>query len=225
MRVVLLNPNRSLWITDLMAQVAREVLHPREELDAITSQDGPEVVKTPEQTGLAAFEIQAMAQRYGANYDAVIVGISLDCGLHSASVALQPKPVIGMTQAACLMAGRDGRRFGILTVGSVMQPLYEQHVQALGLHSSCVGVLAPDCPSAFAGPGTNTGQEVVDALSLAVEDLHSLGAESVVLAGAVLCGLGKQLSQRTGIQVWEGPQCAVEMARSRLQQGGKVSQP
>ena len=54
MKLLLVNPNRSQWITERMAKVGRAVLLPGEQLDAITSTDGPDVVKTPQQTMAAA---------------------------------------------------------------------------------------------------------------------------------------------------------------------------
>lgn len=215
MKLLLLNPNRSEWITERVAAGARAVLLPGESLHTVTSTEGPDVVKSPQQTLAAAQEVRALAAAHGPGYDAVILGISLDCGLQQVRVQQGQQVVIGMTEAACLAACTYGPCFGVLTVGAVMQPLYVQHIQALGLASRCVGVEAPECAQAFQPVDGAFDAAALPVLASAVRALRSQGADSVVLAGAVLCGLGPELTRRTGVVVWEGPVCAVGVARMR----------
>lgn len=218
MRILLINPNRSLWVTERLAMPARAMLLPGERLDTMTSQSGPEIVRTPEQVGAAESEVLALAAQHGGGYDALVLGISLDCGLAAARRQCGGQPVIGMTEAACLAACTAGARFGVLTVGPAMAPLYADHVRALGLEARCVGVEAPDAPEAFAAGGGNALP--ASALALLAQGalaLRQRGADSIVLAGAVLCGCGPALVQATGLACFEGTACAVGLARLHWQ--------
>lgn len=213
MRLLLINPNRSEWITERVAAPARAMLLPGDVLDTVTSTTGPTAVTSPQQLGAAAAEVLALAQSHGSGYDALLLGISLDCGLAELRGLRGAQPVIGMTEAACLAAGP---RFGLLTVGPAMAPLYAQHVQQLGLAPCCVGVAAPDCPEAFASQQLGLHAAVRRVLLASIEDLRVRGADTIVLAGAVLCGYGAALTAITGLSVLEGSACAVVRARMLL---------
>lgn len=213
MRLLLINPNRTAAITERVAQPARRMLAVEDVLDTVTSTTGPEVVRSPAQLEAASQEVQSLAARHGSGYDAIILGISLDCGLMETRRQQRGQWVIGMTEAACHAACIASARFGVLTVGSGMAGAYAEHVRALGLESRCIGVAAPDCPEAFVSPATAQVPEVLRVLTHSAFELRSRGADSIVLAGAVLCGYGAALAQVVSIPVWEGPACAVSMAR------------
>lgn len=218
MRILLINPNRSAWVTQRLAAPARAMLLPGERLDTLTSQNGPAMVRTPEQVGAAETEVLALAAQQGGGYDALVLGISLDCGLAAARRQCHPQPVIGMTEAACLAACTAGARFGVLTVGPAMAPLYAAHVRALGLEARCVGVEAPDAPEAFAaGANDALPASAFALLAQAALALQARGAHGIVLAGAVLCGCGPALARATGLACFEGTACAIGLARLHWQ--------
>ncbi len=213
MRLLLINPNRSEWITERVAAPAREMLLPGDVLDTVTSTTGPTVVTSARQLASAGAEVLALAHRHGAGYDALLLGISLDCGLAELRRLRGAQPVIGMTEAACLAAGP---RFGLLTLGPAMARLYAQHVQHIGLAQCCAGVAAPDCPEAFSNQQPGIHPAVLQVLQASIAGLRAQGAESIVLAGAVLCGYGAALTVATGLPVLEGTACAVTRARRLL---------
>jgi allantoin racemase len=144
------------------------------------------------------------------------VGISLDCGLRAARERLAPQAVIGMTQAACLTALLHGPRFGLLTIGSAMAPLYRMHVESIGLGGGLVGIAAPDLTDVFNMPAGELSEAVLTALCEAGQGLLAQGAQSLVLAGAVLCGYAAALQARLACPVLDGMHCAVLQARVRL---------
>ena len=58
-----------------------------------------------------------LVARHGAGADAVVIGVSFDVGLRALR-ELAPVPVVGMTEAACLVACTLGGPFGIVTYGA-----------------------------------------------------------------------------------------------------------
>lgn len=216
MRLLLINPNSSEAITERLAASARPLLGPQDRLHTLTASEGPRAVTAAAELPAAAERVLAMARRHGPDHDAVLIAISLDCGLAATRALLAPRPVIGMTEAACLMALLHGPRFGLLTVGPQMAPLYQAHVAALGLASRLAGVAAPDLPQAYGAPPGELDPAVTEALAAAAQDLVAAGADSLVLAGAVLCGYAPALQARVGRPALDGMACAVLLARARL---------
>lgn len=209
-RLLLINPNTSAHITERLARSARPHLPAGTTLTALTATEGPAAVRTPGELAAAGERVLAMAQAHATDHDAVIVGISLDCGLAATRAAWAPRPVVGMTESACQMACQAGQRFALLTLGSTMAQSYRDHVASIGLSQQLLGVAAPDVPEAFSAAAHEVLPSVLDALTAAVQPLRDSGAGSIVLAGAVLCGYAPALSLRLKLPVFDGVACAVE---------------
>lgn len=216
MRLLLINPNTSAHITERLAASARRALPPGATLTALTADQGPQAVRSAEEVPAATRNVIHMAGQHGPGHDAVLIGISLDCGLEETRRQNAPQPVIGMTEAACLMACLHGPRFGLITLGATMAPLYQSHVERLGLAQRLVAVAAPNVPQAFNARADSVSADLLDQLTLAAQPMLAAGADSVVLAGAVLCGYGPALAQRIGRPVLDGMVCAVQLACARL---------
>lgn len=221
MRLLLLNPNTSVHITGRLAASARAALGPADALSALTAAEGPAVIASREQAEAAAATVLAMARAHADGHDAVVLGVSLDCGLAATRAALAPRalPVIGMTEAACLVACTCGDRFGLLTLGPAMAPLYREHVESLGLGSRLAAVDAPALERAFAPGGARVEPEVLDVLAAGAQRLRAAGAGAIVLAGAVLCGYAEAMRERIGMPALDGVACATRLARVRLALG------
>lgn len=216
MRLLLINPNTSTHITERLAASARSALPPGAKITALTAADGPQAVRSAHEVPAAVRNVINMAREHGPSHDAVLIGISLDCGLDDVRRLRAPQPVIGMTEAACQMARLHGPRFGLITLGGAMAPLYQAHVDSLGLAQRLVGVVAPDVPQAFAASADSVSPDVLDQLALAARSVLDGGADSLVLAGAVLCGYAPALSLRLGRPVLDGMACAVQLTCARL---------
>lgn len=216
MRLLLINPNTSAHITERLAASARRALPPWAMLTAMTAAEGPQAVRSAEEVPAATRNVIHMARDHGPGHDAVLIGISLDCGLDETRRQNAPQPVVGMTEAACLMACLHGPRFGLLTLGATMEPLYQAHVEQLGLAQRLVGVAAPNMPHAFSASADSVSTELLERLAIAAQPLLDDGAESLVLAGAVLCGYAPALSTRLGRPVLDGMVCAVQLTCARL---------
>ncbi|WP_332738365.1 aspartate/glutamate racemase family protein [Hydrogenophaga sp.] len=212
-RLLLVNPNTSVHITERLVRSARIHLPAGATLTALTATDGPAAVRSPAELAAAGERVLAMAQAHQADHDAAIVGISLDCGLAATRAAWTPRPVVGMTEAACHMACLTGQPFALLTLGSTMGNSYREHVASLGLSQRLLGVAAPDAPEAFNAAAHEVLPSVLDALAVATHPMREGGACSVVLAGAVLCGYAPALSQRLNLPVFDGVACAVQLIR------------
>lgn len=216
MRLLLINPNTSVHITERLAASARSQLPVGTTLTALTATEGPRAVRSPAEVQGATERVLVMAREHAAQHDAVVLGISLDCGLTQTRALCAPRPVIGMTEAACLLACLHGPRFGVLTLGRDMAGLYQDHVGKLGLGQRLAGVAAIESPAAFDTPENTVSAQVLDLMDAATQSLLQNGADAIVLAGAVLCGYAPALQQRVGKPVLDGVACAVQLALAQL---------
>ncbi len=216
MRLLLINPNTSAHITERLARSARAAMAPGDPLTAVTAAQGPAVVRSAEDLRAAQANALDLAQTHAADQDAIVLGISLD-GAASRLRARHPGlPVVGMTEAALLTACLRSDRLGLLTLGSSLLPLYRQRVAQIGIASRLVAYQAPEAPRAFEPDGADVDPAVLEALAEAAERLRADGAESIVLAGAVLCGYADALATRCGVPIFDGVTCAVGQVRNLL---------
>lgn len=216
MRILLINPNSSAAVTEALAQPAKAMLGAGDVLLTCHASSGPAVIQTPAQVQQAAEVVLALAKEHGQGCDGFLIGMSLDSGLAALRQQLPGLPVVGMTQAACLHASALGERFGVLTLGGDMAPLYAQHIAELGLASQLLGVAAAPWSAMASQPSGGSAQPQLDvaAMSEACQPLIAQGAKSIVLAGAVLSGLAPSLRRLWGVPVLDGTACGVGLLRS-----------
>ena len=216
MKLLLINPNASPSITERMAESARAALVPGDTLTALTAADGPQVVRTAQHLALAEKGAQRLAALHVAAHDAVVLAVSLD----GAAVRLRELhpgvPIVGMTEAALIAARRVSRRIGLLTLGAALLPLYRQRVEQAGFAAHVSAFEAPEVPAAFCADSALIAPQVLEPLTLAGCRLRASGAQSIVLAGAVLCGYGGELATACGLPVFDGVSCAVQRCRELL---------
>ncbi len=212
-RLLLINPNTSVHITERLAQSARSALDPHDTLTAVTAEGSPTVVRSATDLLQANTNALLLARQHASRHDAMLLAISLD----GAAVWLRDQfpamPVIGMTEAALLTACLRAERIGLLTLGASVLPLYKDRVAQIGISSRVVACAAPEAPSAFGADATGIVPELLDVLGSATDGLRSAGAQVIVLAGAVLCGYAQALEKRCALPVLDGVQCATRQLR------------
>lgn len=214
MRVLLLNPNTSAHITERLAASARRALAAGDRLDAVTGTRGPAVVRDAGTLDQAEAEVRRLAPAVADGADAFVLGLSLDGVVDSVRARFGTRPALGMTEAAVAAAALLGRRVGLLTLGRSMLPLYDARLRQLLPAERIAGLEAPDLPQAFGADAAGVSPALLAPLGDAVRRLREAGADSVVLAGAVLCGYDRALEALAGCPVLDGVCIAVHQARA-----------
>lgn len=217
MRLLLINPNTSTHISERLAASARSALLSGESLTCLTAPDGPRAVRSADDLAVAEASALALAAAQADTHDAIVLAISLDGAAPLLRQRHPALPVVGMTEAALLMACLRVERIGVLTLGASLLDLYRQRVSQIGLASRVVAYQAPEAPAAFEPGGLLVTPALLAVLEPACASLRAQGAQAVVLAGAVLCGYAPALQQRCGLPVFDGVRCAVGLARLQLQ--------
>lgn len=210
MRVLLLNPNMTEAVTERLAAAARPVLSAGTELITATAPRGfPYVSSRAEAQVAGAIALEMLAERVGG-FDAAIIAAFGDPGLFGAR-ELFDQPVIGMSEAAMLTACMLGKRFGIVSFAAQMQPWYEECVESHGLMGRCAGIFCLDEGFTSIADVAAEKQEALVRLSgKAVAE----GADVVILAGAPLAGLAREVAGLVPVPLVDQVQAAVKQAET-----------
>lgn len=201
MRILLINPNTSAHVTDLVAGHVRGQLDGRAELRAVTGRFGARYIASRAAAAIAGHAALDAFAEHGADCDAVYLACFGDPGL-LALRELSRVPVVGMAEAACREAEAAGR-FGIVTGSAAWEPMLREFVAALGL-SEALAALCTVAPSG--GAIARDPDAAVTILAEACRACAARGARTVILGGAGLAGLATRIAPLVSVPLI----CSVE---------------
>jgi Asp/Glu/hydantoin racemase len=228
MRILLLNPNTSVGITDRLAAAARKVASPDTTLVPLTAPRGmPYISSRAEALIGGAIALEMLAEHH-AQADAAILAAFGDPGLFGAR-ELFDIPVVGLAEAAMLTACMLGRRFAIVTFASALAPWYEDCIEMHGLGNRCSGVRTLSGASAsVADVADEKEAQLVDLLTSTISEAR---ADVLILGGAPLAGLADRIKGRIPVPLVDPVQAATKQAEAlvalnpRKAQVGTFSRP
>ena len=211
MRILLINPNISESVSELIASEARRSASPGTEVEVLTAPFGVAYIETRFEALIGGYAAAQLAAEHHAGYDAVVVAAFGDPGL-SALREVLPVPVTGMTEAALASAHLLGHRISIIAISQRIQAWYREVVESYGFGGRLASIRALDRPiTAIGGVQQEHAQALLELAERAVRDD---GAEVIVLAGAPLAGLARSLHGRLPVPVVDGVSSAVRHAQT-----------
>ena len=211
MRILLLNPNTSTSLTDLLYNAGHAAKAAGTDLVPLTAPRGvPYIASRAEAQigGAIALEMLAECHR---DHDAAIIAAFGDPGLLGAR-ELFDIPVVGMAEAAMLAACMLGRRFSIVTFARALGPWYQECVDMHGMTARCTSIRMLD--SAFGAISEVQSEKEALLVDLASRAVTEDGADVVILAGAPLAGLAARVRDRIAVPVIDQMAAAVKMAEA-----------
>lgn len=211
MRILLANPNTTSAVTDLLTTAAAAVAGATTEIAPLTAPRGFPYIATRAEAqigGAIAIEMLAEAAR---DADAAIIAAFGDPGLHGAR-ELFDIPVVGMSEAAMLTACMLGKRFAIVTFATALGPWYRDCVAMHGLSERCAGVHALAEP--FRDIADVAREKKAALIGLAREALAHGEADALILAGAPLAGLAREVAQDIPVPLVDPIQAAILQAET-----------
>jgi Asp/Glu/hydantoin racemase len=191
MRLLLINPNTTDSITELVAARARDLAGAEIEIRAVTGAFGARYIASRAAAAIAAHAALDAFAREQQGCDAVLLACFGDPGL-AALKELSPVPVVGMAEAACHLACLFGRQFSIVTGGERWGAMLHEFVAGHGLSPRLASVrtVAPTGAEIAADPERALATLAESCRACAKED----GAEAVILGGAGLAGLAGRIA-------------------------------
>lgn len=211
MRLLLINPNISDSVSELIRAEAQRCACPDTRITMATAPFGVAYIETRFESVIGAYAVACMAAEHHAAHDAVVVAAFGDPGVAGLREAL-PCPVVGLTEAALASACLLGQRFSIVAISQRIRAWYRETVQAYGLESRLASIRGLDEPLADIGRvQDDQGERLV---RLAERCVDEDGADVIVLAGAPLAGLARTLAGRLPVPAVDGVSSAVRHAES-----------
>jgi allantoin racemase len=205
-RLLLINPNISDSVSELIRAEAKRSASPGTEVEVLTAPFGVAYIETRFEAMIGAYAAAQLAGEHHGRFDAVIVAAFGDPGLPALREAL-PCPVTGLTEAALASACLLGHRFSIVAISQRIRAWYGETVASYGLVSRLASIRGLDEP--LADIGNVQGEQGKRLVALAEACVAEDGADVIVLAGAPLAGLARSLRSRLPVPVVDGVSSAV----------------
>ena len=229
MRLLIINPNISHSVTDLIEAEARRTASPDTQIIMGTAQSGVAYIETRFEALLGGHAAAIIAGEQLGNYDALLVAAFGDPGLLALKEALVV-PVVGMTEAALMTAAQLGQRISIIAISQRITSWYRECVDQNGMLGRLASIRHLDRPLRDAGSvQQDHSARLLELSHLAVKED---GADVLILAGAPLAGLARGLAGQLPVPVVDGVSCGVAQAQllyhlqaGRAQQGSFARPP
>ena len=210
-RLLILNPNATQAVTELMMRSAAAVAAPGVELVAVTAPRGvPYISSRAEALIGGAIALETLAEATPAP-DAAILAAFGDPGLFGLREALDI-PIIGVSEAAMLAACMLGGKFLVVSFTSAMLGWYRDCVAMHGLEARCAGVVALDLP--FGALEDVQGEQGNALIDFARAEARARDAACVIFAGAPLAGLAARAREKLDWPVVDPVAAAVKLAEA-----------
>ena len=201
MRILVINPNTSKDVTELIASEARRSALPETELIFETAPFGVEYIETRAESAIAGYAVACVAaERYG-EYDGIVVAAFGDPGLLSLK-ELVDCPVVGITEAALASASLLGQRFSIIAISDRITAWYRETVERSHLSTRLGGIHSLKDP--LKNIGTVQEDYPQKLKEMASESITNDGADVIILGGAPLAGMARNISGEIKVPVVDG---------------------
>src|SRR6202046_1259962 len=142
-KILLLNPNTTSAVTDLLYAAGHRAASPGTELVAMTAQRGVPYIATRAEAQIGGAIALEMLAEAGNGFDAAIIAAFGDPGLFGAR-ELFDFPVVGLAEAAMLTACMLGRKLAIVTFARALGPWYQECVTMHGMDTRCAAIRTLD---------------------------------------------------------------------------------
>jgi Asp/Glu/hydantoin racemase len=215
-KILLINPNITQAVTDLMTTEARLSAREDTEIHPETARFGAEYIENRAEAAIAGHAVLDVLARNAGQYDAAIVAAFGDPGLSGAKEMMEI-PVVGIAESAFLTAHALGRRYSILAVTKRLGTWFGECAEEHGLAGRLAAVRALDVPvSHISNARAETERLLVDLCHRTIEED---GAEVVIMGGGPIAGLAREVAHEIPVPVLDGVSCAVRMAEMLIDLG------
>lgn len=216
MKLLLINPNISESVSALIGEEARRSASHGTEIEVLTAPFGVAYIETRTEALIGAYAVAQLAAEHAGRVDGVIVAAFGDPGL-PALRELIPVPMVGMSEAAFATASLLGQRFSIIAISSRITAWYRETVERCGLLPRLASIRGLDEP--LADIGTVQTDKPQQLLNLCRKAVQEDGADALVIAGAPLAGLARQIRNQLPVPAIDGVSCAVTQIEGLIRLG------
>lgn len=210
LKLLFINSNTSKSVTKIIVDNAKKSASPGTKIEGITASSGPSTIEGHLDSLFASKATVELIAEHEKEYDGFAIACGVDPGL-LASWELTSKPVVGISNAAMLVACTLCYRFAILTPQMRLVEVLRNLALQYGLGGRLTSVYPVNTSvAAIAQDPSEAFPSFLSAARLAVED----GAGAICLGGATLSGMDKALQKEIQVPVLDGVACSVQLLES-----------
>ena len=216
MKIMVINPNTSVSMTDHLRKELEQIKRPDTKLTVVCPTKGPETIECAYDEAHAIPPTLELVKKANAEgYDAVILACFSDPGLEAAK-EISEIPVIGIEESSLHMAAMLGAKFTVVTPRRQRISSKREHVHMRGMSHFLASVRSLDLSVAEtdADPET-TKKRVLEVSRQAVED----GAEVIILGCAGMAGYAPEIESKLKIKVLDPSAVALKVAEAMADLG------
>ena len=213
MRILLINPNTSQSVSDLIGAEARRAASATAQIEVVTAPFGVAYIETRFEALIGAYAAANLAAEHEANFDALVIAAFGDPGIAGIREAVDV-PVVGLTEAALMSACLLGGRFSIIAISRRITAWYRECVQVNGLIDRLASIRCLDQP--LRDIGAIQGDHETRLRELCIRAVEEDGADVIVLAGAPLAGLARSIRKDIPVPLVDGVSSAVRHAETLI---------
>lgn len=219
-RILVVNPNTTMSMTEKIGAAARRAASPGTEVTAVNPSMGPVSIEGYYDEAFSVPGLLEEVRRGEAvGFHGTVIACFDDTGLDAAR-ALASGPVVGICEAAMHVATMLGGRFSVITTLPRSVPALEALARRYGVGDRC-RVRAAGVPVlALENPASGAVRRVEEEIAHAVDDD---GAECIVLGCAGMADLAADLTERIGLPVIDGVAAATRLVEALVGLGLRTS--
>ena len=213
MKILLINPNISASVSELIRIEAQRSASPGTEIEVLTAPFGVAYIETRFEALIGAYATAQLAAEHHAQFDAIVVAAFGDPGLAGLREVL-PIPVTGLTEAALASAHLLGNRISVVAISQRIEAWYREVIAGYGFTSRLASIRSLERPISRIDGVQDEHSKALQ--SLAERAVSEDGADVIILAGAPLAGLARSLKGQLPIPVVDGVSSAVRHAETLI---------
>lgn len=212
MRVLVINPNASVEMSDVIREQLHAVARPDVVVDVVNPPGAPPAIESALDEAACVPPMLAMVREArDRGYDAVVIACFSDPGLDAAREATD-LPVVGIQDAAMHLATQIGYRFSVLTTMAHRAPVRERAALLAGLDRRLASCRPLDLP--VLETVVNREHVVRKIVKVGREAIEVDGAEVLVLGCAGLGDLAIRASRELGVPVVDPNAAALKLCET-----------
>lgn len=215
MRILLINPNSDLEMTEAIQQSAEAFAAGEFEVVTKATPGAPQFIETYRDELLAAPGMMQLVRVNEDDFDAMIIACHCDPNL-DAMKEISSIPVVGIGEASMKLATMLGHTFSVVTTHIHSIPGKIANARKMHLQDLMVSVRAPEKGE------ENLGDEQLF-VGLSRRAVEEDLAEVIVLGCAGLTGMDKLIEKELGVPVLDGVICALIIATGLVKYGISTS--
>ncbi|BCF94521.1 aspartate/glutamate racemase family protein [Paraburkholderia sp. PGU16] len=218
MKILVINPNISESVSTLIQAEAQRSASPGTEIAVATAPFGVAYIETRFEALVGAYATACVAAEHHGTYDGVVVAAFGDPGLQGIKELIDV-PVVGLTESSLMTAATLGQRFSIIAISPRIKAWYRETVERSRLASRLASIRALDEPLRDIGSVQQDYASRLKALCNQVVDDD--GADVIIIAGAPLAGLAREIRDELPVPVVDGVSSAITQLEGLIRLGPK----